>query len=447
MNITQEKIDPLHAVVKVKLAPEDYQAQVDSALKDYSKKVNMPGFRPGKVPVGMIRKMYGKSILADELNKILNDSVHKYIRENNIEILGNPLPAVDEQVNIDWENQKEFEFTYDIGLAPAFELSLSKSEKVPFYSVRIDETLVGKYIEDLSRRYGKLINPEISEEKDWLTADLVEISESGEIIPGGLFKSSSIFTERISNGELRGKFTGLKPESTLELSGNDFSDGEDAAYFAQLLQTNADKLKATRLKVTLKNINRLTPAELNQDLFDKIYGPGAVNSPEEFRARVREELSRMFEGEKDVKFRNTVRKMLLGKLNLALPDTFLKRWIRAVNDKPVTEEQVEVEYPSYAEQLKWQLIENKLLKDNDIKIADTEVLEHVKQLVKSEYERMGRTDVEETELNGVAHSVLSKEDEARKIYSQLYDQRLLALYKDKLTLDVQEVSYEEFQKI
>lgn len=446
MNITQEKIDPLHAVVKVKLAPEDYQAQVELAIKDYTKRVTMPGFRPGKVPVGMVKKMYGKSILADELNKILNDTVHKYIRDNNIEILGNPLPAVDEQVKIDWENQKEFEFSYDIGLAPQFDLSLGKSDKVPFYTVKIDEELVGKYIDDLSRRYGKLINPEISEEKDWLTADLVEVDETGEVMPGGLFKSSSLFTERLKNDGLRKKLAGLKPEEKIEISAVELSDDEDAAYLAQLLQSDPATLRTKRLRVTIKNINRLTPAELNQDLFEKIYGPGVVNSVEEFRARVREELSRMFVNDSDSKFRNTVRKMLLGKLDLALPDVFLKRWIRAVNEKPLTEEQVEEEYPTYAEQLKWQLIENKILKDHDIKVSADEATAFVAELVKNEYAKMGRADVEEKELATVAANILAKEEEARKIYNQIYDGRLLTLYKEKLTLEPKEVPYEEFQK-
>lgn len=447
MNITQEKIDSLHAVVKVKLAPEDYQAQVDTALKDYTRKVTMPGFRPGKVPVGMVRKMYGKSILADELNKILNDSVHKYIRDNNIEILGNPLPSVDEQVNIDWDNQKEFEFKYDIGLAPQFELSLSKADKVPFYTVKVDEELVGKYVDDLSRRYGKLINPETSETRDWLTADLVEIDAKGEVVAGGLFKSASIFTERIKGELLKGKFTGLKVDDKTDLSPEIWNEEEDKAYFAQLLQTSPEKLKDTAIRVTVKNINRLTPAELNQDLFDKIYGPGEVKSVEEFRERVRGELARMFVNDSDAKFRNLVRQMLLGKLDLALPDVFLKRWIRAVNDKPISEEQVESEYPTYAEQLKWQLVENKILKENDIRIAQEEVLDFVKNLVKGEYSRMGRTEVDEAELTNIANGILSKEEEGRKIYNQMYDLRLMALFKEKLTLEPKEVPYEEFTKI
>ncbi len=447
MNITQEKIDNLNAVVKVKLSPEDYQAKVDSALKEYTKKVNMPGFRPGKVPVGMVRKMYGKSILADELNKILNDTLYKYIKENNIEILGNPLPSTDEEFKIDLEKQTEFEFRYDIGLAPAFALELSKKDKYPFYSVKIDEDLVNKYVTDLARRYGKLINPDTSEEKDWITADLVELDANKEILAGGIYKSSSIFTERLKGTAIKTALTGLKAEDKLELENSFFSDSDDVAYFAQLLQVPAERLGTVSLRLTVKNINRLAPADMNQELFDKIYGPGEVNSEEEFRARVREELSRMFVNDSDRILRADIKKAMLAKFNLTLPDQFLKRWIMTVNEKPVTPDQVEKEYETYSEQLKWQLVENKILKENQVKVSEEEATDFVSHVIRAEYAKMGKSDVPDDEIKKIAANVLAKEEEGKKIYNQVYERKLLELFKTIFTLEPKELPYDEFTKL
>lgn len=446
MNITKENIDSLNAVVKVKVGPEDYKAKVDSALKEYTKKVTMPGFRPGKVPVGMIKKMYGKSILADELNKILNDSLHKYIQDNNIEILGNPLPARNEEVKIDWDAQSEFEFNYDLGLAPQFDLDLSRKEKISYYTVKIDDELVNKYVTDLSRRYGKLMNPEVSEEKDWLTGDMVELDVNGEILPGGIFKSLSLFTERVKGKDLKEALRGKKAEEKIVLKADFFSDKDDSEYFSKVLGISEEKLRSTSFAFTIKTINRMDAAPVDQELFDKVYGPGNVNSEDEFRGKIREELGRMFSNDSDQKFRAQVKKTLLGKLNLSLPDSFLKRWIMAVNDKPISEEQVDKEYDGYSEQLRWQLIENRILKEQQVKITNEEVQEYVKQLVLHEFNKMGRGDASEEEISGVVRSVLSKEDEVKKIYDQMYDQRLLAIYKQIFTLDEKELPYDEFVK-
>ncbi len=446
MNISKEQIDELNALVKVKLGPEDYEARVEGTLKDYSKKVSMPGFRPGKVPMGMVKKMYGKSVLADELNKILNDSLYKYLKDENLEILGNPLPS-DTESPLDFENQKEFEFIYEIGLAPRFDVSLSEKDKFTYYTVRIDETLVDKYVQDLSRRYGKLVNPEVSAAGDWLTGDLTELDAAGEILAGGVFKQVSVFTERLKGEKLKNLLQGKKAEEKLMLSPEIWEENEDLDYFMKISGQESDAGKTKSYALSLKSINRMEGAEINQELFDKIYGENRVNSVEEFRARVRQDLERMFAGDSDTKFRNEVRKTLLNRLSLSLPDKFLKRWIISINEKPITPQQVEEEYPTYSDQLKWQLIENKILKENEIKISSDEAIEYVKELVRAEYMKMGRTDVSDNELAEVSKRVLEKEEEAKKIFDQLYDRRLLQLYKEKCTLEPKEVSYEEFVTI
>jgi trigger factor len=442
MNIVKEDIDSLNAVIKVKVGPEDYQSKVDSVLKDYQKKVQMPGFRQGKVPVGMVKKMYGKSILADELNKILNDSLYKYIQENNIEVLGNPLPSKEDK--IDFDAQQEFEFSYELGLAPQFSVDISSKDKFVYEVIRVDEKLIDKYVNDIAKRYGKIIHPEASQKEDLLNGDLVELDAAGAIVPGGLFKTVSLFTEKLKGEALIKALTGLKPEDKVVLKAADLA--EDAEYIAGLLQSSKEKIASTDLQFTLKEISRLTPSDMNQEFFDKVYGEGAVKSEEEFRGRVKEELQRMFVSDSEKKFKNEVVKALMDKLNLALPDDFLKRWLLATNEKPLSKEQLENEYPYYADQLKWQLIENKILREKQIKISSEEVVEHVKQLLRAQFEKYGRTDVDDKELTETAQKVLAKEEEAKRIYDQLYDQRLMQVFKETFTIEQKEVSYDDFFK-
>jgi trigger factor len=443
MNITRENIDQLNATIKVKLGPEDYKQKVDDALKNYSKKVSMPGFRPGKVPAGMVKKMYGKSILAEELNKLLNDSLYKYIQENNIEMLGNPIPSADEKNNID-ENQTEFEFKYDLGLAPTFNVELNNKEKYPFEVIKIDEKLVDRQMNDMAKRYGKIINPENSTKEDLILVDMVEVNEQNEIVAAGLFRSASLFMERITGDAVQQKLIGIKKDDKVTLNATELA--ADAEYFATLLKADKEKVAASNLQLTVKEISRIAPADINQELFKKIYGEGVVNNVEEFRAKLKEDLGKSFVGESDRKFMNTVVNSLKQKVNLQLPDEFLKRWLLVVNEKPISKEQLEQEYPLYAEQLKWQLIENKIIKEKEIKITQEEAIDYVKNLLRENYLRYGQANVDEKELNDAAKNILSKEDEAKRIFDQMYEQRLLAIFKNTFTLEQKEVEHDEFIK-
>jgi trigger factor len=446
MNITRENIDELNAVLKVKVGPEDYQARVESALKDYQKKVQMPGFRPGKVPTGMIKKMYGKSILVDEINKLLSDSLYSYIRENNIDILGNPLPKMEEAAGIDWDNQKEFEFSYDLGLAPQFEVSITANDKFPMEVVKVDDTLIDKYVNDIRKSYGKPGNPEVSEANDLLFGDFVELDANGDILAGGIFKSSSIAIDRLSNEEIKSKLTGLKRDDKVVLEASKLSaNTTDLAAMLGIEKAQAETIKSS-FQFTVKNIARMEPAPVDQQLFDRVYGPGKVTTEEEFRGKISEELSNMFRGEAERKLKNKIEEALLEKVNVSLPDDFLKKWLVAANEKPVTYEQVSAEYDQYSKGLKWQLIENKLLKDNEIKVSHEDALAYTKSLVNSQFMRYGKMDVDDEELTSAANEILKKESEAKRIYDNLYSARLMDVLKSKVTIEEKEVSYEDFYK-
>jgi trigger factor len=446
MEITKENIDELNAVVKLKVGPADYTDKVEQALKTYQKRAAMPGFRPGKVPSSLVRKMYGKSVLAEELNRILSDSLYKYIQENKLDVLGNPLPK-EENNNVDFDTQKEFEFQFDMALAPQFQLDLGTDLKFNEYNVRIEDKLIDGYVSDMTRRYGKITPVDVAADGDLIYGDFVQLDETGEIIPGGIFKSSTMFLDNPVKEDQK-MLIGAKAEDKFDLEPKQIAENaKEIAGKLGIDQHQAEGL-TSKFRFTVKSINRLLPAELNAELFDKIYGPGVVNSPEEFRVKISEELKGMFVGDAEKRLRNDITSELLNKTNLTLPDAFLKRWLVAANEKPVTLEQVEAEYPMYARQLRWQLIENKLIRDNNITVTPEDATEHVKNILRANFAKYGKNpdEVSDDELNATAKRVLAKEEEAKKIFEELYAQRLMVLYRMKCTITPKDVSYDEFIK-
>ena len=444
MNIIQENIDELNAVLKVKVVANDYLPKVETALKDYQKKASIPGFRPGKVPTGMIKKMYGKSIMVDEINKLLNDSLYNYLHENKIEVLGNPLPKADSI--IDWDNQQEFEFLYEMGLAPKFNVDLSPKDKFTYSTVKIDEELVNKYVSDIAKRYGKVENVEVSGEADLLNGDFVELDSNGEILAGGIFKTGSIFLDRVKDEATKKALTGLKKEDKVVLDAQKLAD--NATDLAALLGIDKEKAETltSKLQFTVKGVSRLAAAEINAEFFNKIYGEGNVTTEEEFRAKIKDELANMFVNDSERKFYNDVVEHLMNKVTFNLPTEFLKRWIVAANEKPVTFEQVDAEFENYSKGLKWQLIENKIIKENNIEVTKDEVVDHTKELILQQFAQMGQGPMGDEELNQTAQRVLSNQEEAKKLYEKLYGQKVMTLFKTKFTLENKEVAYDDFFK-
>ena len=444
MNIIQENIDELNAVLKVKVLASDYLPKVETALKDYQKKASIPGFRPGKVPSGMIKKMYGKSVMVDEINKLLNDSLYKYLNENKIEVLGNPLPKADSI--IDWDNQQEFEFLYEMGLAPKFNVELSAKDKFIYQTVKIDDELVNKYMSDIAKRYGKVENVDVSEDTDLLNGDFVELDANGEILAGGVFKTGSLFLDRLKDEATKKALIGLKKDDKVVLDAQKLAD--NAVDLAALLAIDKEQAEAlhSKLQFSVKGISRLAAAEINQEFFNKIYGEGNVTSEDEFKAKIKDELANMFVNDTERKFYNDVVEHLMNKINFDLPTAFLKRWIVAANEKPVTFEQVDAEFDNYSKGLKWQLIENKIIKENEIQVTNEEVIEHTKELVLQQFAQMGQGDMAEEELTQTAQRVLSNQEEAKKLYEKLYGQKVMTLFKTKFTLENKEVAYDDFFK-
>lgn len=441
MNISKTEIDPLNAELTITVGPADYEGKVNDALKRAQKQAAMPGFRPGKVPAGLIKKQYGKSILVDELNRLLNDTLHNYINEQKLEILGNPMPKEDHMV--DFDKGTEYTFKYELGLAPNFDYKVDNNQSFVYNTVKIDDELVEKYIQDVKRNYGKPSNPDVSAEKDVLYVDIVELDPENNIVPGGVFKSTSIGIDRLKNEDTRKKLTGLSKDAKIVMNVNDlYETAVDKSISLGLDKDAAEHFNAN-LQLTVRSIARMEDAELNQELFDKIYGAGVINSEEDFRNKIKSELGMMFAQDTDRKFFNDVEKSLVEKLDIKLPDEFLKRWLMAVNEKPISKEQLEAEYPNYAKSMQWKLIENKIIKNHGITVTADEAKEETKSYVRSQYARYGQTPTEE-EVNKIADSIMGKEQEIQKIFENLYSKKVLDLMKENFKLENKEVSYDEF---
>ena len=441
MNITKENIDNLNAVVTIEIGPSDYEKRVDDAIRKIQHKAAIPGFRPGKVPAGMIKKMHGKSVLADELNKILSDGINNYIVENKLEILGNPLPKADEQ--IDWENGKAFTFKYDLGLAPNFDVEVSDKVAFTYEVVKIDNKLIDKYVKDVRKNYGKPSNPEIAEERDVVFVDINELDETGAIKAGGIFKSTSIGIERLKSDIAKKKLTGVKKEDKVVINCKEmYADAVELSVSLGIDKEAAEALNCN-LQLSIKNIARMEDAELNEELFLKVYGDGFIKTEEEFREKVKQELASMFAQDSDRKFFSEVEKTLIETVNPALPEEFLKRWIMATNDKPVTIEQLNEEFSAWGRSMKWKLIENKIIKNNNITVTTDEAKEEAKRFVLSHFARYGQAP-DEVEIEKTAIALLQKEKDADKIYEGIYYNKILNLFKSKYKLNNKELSYNEF---
>ena len=440
MNITQENSGDLTAIIKIELIKEDYQEKVKTVLKDYQKKANIPGFRPGKVPFGMVNKMYGKAVLAEEINKLISDSLNQYIIDNKIDILGYPLPNTEKTTELDFDTQEKFDFFFDIGLTPQFEIDLDDKFKVKYYNIKADEDVVNKYLTDLRSRNGKTSNPETAEETDVLSGDFAEANTKE-----GLKGSAQLKLESVKLKTILKKFIGAKvgDQITFDPAKALKSDVEVAA----LLGISADEAETfkSEIQFTVTEISRTEPAELNEEFFKLVYPQDKIENEDQLKERIKKDAEVSFKSESDRLFMNNAVEMLIEKANISVPDDFLKRWLLESNQDRVTAEQLEVQYDSYIKSLKWQLIESKLVKGNNIEVKEEEVRDHIKGYFMNM--TMPGTEGNDDRLNDIVNSVMQNKEEVKKIYDQLYDKKLLDFFKSNIKQTNKEVNYEEFVKL
>ena len=446
MNITKNEVDALNLLVNIEITPENYQSKVDSVLLNYRKTAKIPGFRPGKVPMGLVNKQYGKAVLIEEINKMLQDGIYDYIQKEKLNILGNPLPI--EQAELDFDTPGTYTFAFELGLSPEFEVKVSKRNKVDSVKITADKKVIDTYVEDIRNRYGKMSSPESPESSDMFYGTFTEVDADGNAIVGGIVKADTQFL----GTNLKTKK--VQVELTKATMGDHFSMDAAKSFVkdynvAGLLGITDAQLEASTgiLQFELKNIMRMEPAELNQEFYDKVYGEGMVTTEDEMRAKMKEEAERMYQNEADQFFLNNVAEHLLEKTKFDLPVSFLKKWMRTSGDKPLTAEEIEADWEKTEKGLRYQLIENAVITGAEIAVSNDDLLNHTVELVKSQFQQYGQDAMDDEMLKGIAENALKNEEEARRINDQVYNAKLMAHYKENFKVEEKAVTYDQFIKL
>ncbi|TNF39045.1 MAG: trigger factor [Cytophagales bacterium] len=439
MEITLDKHSANQASIKITLNEADYQPKVDAKLKDYAKKASIRGFRPGKAPISMVKNMYGVSLMVDEINNILGESLNNYLKEQTFRILGEPLPVEKADDSIDWKTQKEFEFEYKIGFVEGVNLSLDKKTKATKFEIKVDDKLVNETIDNLKSQYGESTNPETSEAGDSIYGDLKSVE-------GDFTKSLSLPTSKISK-KLAGKFIGIGKDAEVSFDAKEVKKDEWTEAFG-LTEEELEQAKGG-FTFTVKNINRTQTAELNQEFFDKIFGPDQVKSEEEFTTKVKETLQGSYDKESKVFTEEELKKVLVEKAKIELPDAFLKEWLLKANEGKVTEADVEKEYPIYAQQLTWSLISNQIAKDNGIQAEHEDVIEKTKEMIREQFASSGLGSQLEASMDMFVDNYL-KGNEGQNYMNMLtsvQNDKVLAFVQEQIDMKEKSISIDEFKEL
>ena len=434
------------ANIKIEVSENDYSEKVNDVLKKYRKDAVVPGFRKGKTPMSIIEKQYKTSIVVDEVNKMLQDSLYKHITENKLKVLGSPMPLTDNE--IDWKNNTDFIFEYEVGLAPDLSVKISQKDKLTYYNIKADDKLIENYCNDIAKRYGKMTNPSESIAGDLVYCLIQQLDATGEIDASGISNEATVSIDSIKDKKFQKQFIKIKADDILKLNVKEvFTNKADLAAMLKVSQDELENLESNKFQFKVIRINRLAPAELNKDLFEKVYPEKNVKSLKDFKAKIKEEAEKSFVMESDRMLKNDVVLYLVEKVKFDLPDDFLMRWLVKSSEKPLTLDQVKIDYPNYSKSLKWQLIENKILEDNDVKITNDDLISFTKDLVKRQMQQYGQANTDDKQLSDIAENILKNEDERKKISNQLFDEKTLIIYKDLFKLNQKSISYDDFVKL
>ncbi len=451
MNVTATSGEQHTAILSIKIEQADYQPRIEEALKGLRKKVDLKGFRKGMVPPGLVKKMYGTGVLAEELDKMINEQLDKHIKDNGINMLGQPLPQHADQQNIDINSLGDYEFAFEIGMAPDFELPfISSKTKATKYKIAVDDAIVAEELEAIRKRFGTTTNPEdgVVEETDVIVVKLEEL-DGKKVKEGGIENSTAIGVDMLTD-KAKKEVVGLTVGTSADVNIFDFLKDKSKEETAKHLLNITEEYPAEagdKYRVTLEKINRQEPGELNQELFDQVFGQGAVDSEESFMTKLKEEIQKSFDNEAEQKFGYDLLEQLLDETKIELPVDFLKRWIKHSNENPVTDEQIAEEFDAFARSLRYQLIVNKLSKDNDLKVSQEEIKERTRQQIFQQYAQyFGGMDVDKV-LDEWADGMLKKREHVEKTYQQLLDEKIIAFIKEQVTIDEKAVSLEEFKNL
>ncbi|MGE0016682.1 MAG: trigger factor [Bacteroides sp.] len=449
MNVSLQNIDKVSALLTIKLEKADYQEQVEKSLKNIRQKAQVPGFRQGMVPMSLVKKMYAKSVMAEEVNKLLSERVYGYIKENNLNILGEPLPNVDKQPQIDFDTMEEFDFLFDIALAPEFKAEVAATDKVDYYTVDVTDEMVDNQIKSYTHRNGKYDQVDAYQENDMLKGLLAELDEAGNTKEGGIqVEGAVMMPSYMKNEAQKAIFAAAKVNDVLTFNPNEAYEGHEAEIASLLkIEKEAAAEVKSNFSFQVEEITRFVEGDLNQELFDLVFGKDVVTTEEEFRAKVKESIASQFVADSDYKFLLDARKVIEAKVGkLEYPDALLKR-IMLLNNTDKGEEFVNENYDKSVEELTWHLIKEQLVQQAEIKVEQEDVLNMAKDATRAQFAQYGMLSVPEDILENYAKEMLKKKESIDGLVNRVVEAKLAAVLKGKVTLENKVVSVEEFNAL
>ena len=439
MKITQKNVDDLTMVVTMNIEKDDYKEKTKKILNDYRKNADIKGFRKGMAPMGMIEKMHGKSAMLDAVNNLISDGLNNYITDNKINILGEPLPHEDEKKSIDWENDTEFEVSFDLAIAPKIELELSSKDKITYYEPKITDEEKAKFRSNLLRQFGTLVNAEAIEEDDFIIADLIQ----GETRIEGTY----IALRSIADKKIKKSFIGKKSGDELTIDVNKaFENDTDRAAMLKIKKEELATIEPN-YTVVVKEVKRFAEAEVNQELYDKAFGAGNVKSEEEFDNKIVERIKSEFAQESDYRFMLDAREALIEKAAIALPEDFLKRWLHNANEGKFTMEEIEKDFGLFLKDFRWQMIRQFITKEQNIQLTREHLLDHARKIAAYQFAMYGLQNAPQEQIDTYAESLLKNEKEGRRIVEKVEDDLVLDYVRSVVTLDKKSITIEKLQEL
>ena len=436
MNITRESIDKLNAVVKIEITKADYSEKVEKILTDFRKSANIPGFRKGQVPMGLVKKQHGKAILSDEVNKMLQESLGKYLTDEKLDVLGSPLPKFQDEM--DWDAE-DFSFEFEIGLSPEFDIKLKAKKALTKYTITADKKMIDDQLVNIQKQYGKLTPKTVIEKDDEVTGVFFNDSE-------GIESTATFTLDKLKGKSNLSAFTAAKVDDVLTLNTKGlFQDSHDLTTFLKVDHDTAHGLDV-EVTFTISEVNSRENAELDQELFDKLFGEGTVKSVTELRAKITEDAEKQFVQQADQKFLNDVTEYLVENTKFDLPAQFLKKWIQTAGEEKLDTDQANEEYEKSEKSMRYQLIESKLIVENNLQVNFEDLKAYTSEMIKTQMAQFGQMNPTEKEIEDIVARVLSNQEEVKRISEQLTSQKLLDFYKESVNYKDKKLAYEAFVK-
>lgn len=442
MNVLRTDIDAVNAKLTVQIAKTDCNEDLEKELRSYKKKANIPGFRPGMVPMGMIKKMYGKYALVNIINQKISDSLYQYIKDNDLQILGEPLPSEEEQKEINLDTDESFEYVFDIALAPEINVTLDKKTKITYYDIEVSTEMIDNQVKSYAGRFGSYESVENAEEKDMIKGSVKDVNGAIEVADAVLCPAY------MKDKEQAALFVGAKKTDKITFSPKQAYENNEAEI-AAFLKIKKEEVKniSDNFEFTINEITRYKESEIDQSLFDKVFGENSVKNENEFREKIKENIKESLKSNSEYKFALDAKAALTKKLDkVAFPEAFLKRWVLATN-KNMSEETLEKDFPSMLTELKWQVVCDKVAKENEIKIEENDVIEQAKIATKAQFAQYGMMNIPDDVLENYAKETLKKEDARKRLLEKALEDKILVAIKSAVKVEEKSISIDDFGKL